>query len=71
MRERTALRVRSALADRLARLPLAGHLRASDPELAAEHFLPLLTGPLEYRPTADPDTVAASAVDVFLRAYGA
>ncbi|WEV26741.1 TetR/AcrR family transcriptional regulator [Streptomyces sp. 71268] len=71
VRERTALRVRSALADRLARLALAGHLRASDPELAAEHFLSLLTGPLEYRPTADPDTVAASAVDVFLRAYGA
>ncbi|MFF4276725.1 TetR/AcrR family transcriptional regulator C-terminal domain-containing protein [Streptomyces sp. NPDC001536] len=68
--ERTALRVRCALADRLARLVLAGHLRPCAPELAAEHFLVLLTGPLEYRPDAAPDTVADAAVDVFLRAYG-
>ncbi|MGA4846910.1 TetR/AcrR family transcriptional regulator [Streptomyces sp. G5(2025)] len=70
VRERTALRVRSALADRLARLALAGRLRPCDPEVAAEHFLSLLTGPLEYRPDADPDTVAAHATDVFLQAYG-
>lgn len=70
VRERTALRVRCALADRLARLVLAGRLRPCDPELAAEHFLVLLTGPLEYRPDAAPDTVADTAVDVFLRAYG-
>ena len=70
VRERTALRVRSALADRLARLALAGRLRPCDPELAAEHFLSLLTGPLEYRPTAAPDSVADTAIDVFLRAYG-
>ncbi|MEU3616159.1 TetR/AcrR family transcriptional regulator [Streptomyces sp. NPDC006872] len=70
VRERTALRVRSALADRLARLALAGHLRPCDPELAAEHFLSLLTGPLEYRPDAAPDTVVDTAMDVFLRAYG-
>lgn len=70
VRERTALRLRSALADRLARLALTGRLRPCDPELAAEHFLSLLTGPLAYRPDADPDTVADSAVDVFLRAYG-
>ncbi|WTX00053.1 TetR/AcrR family transcriptional regulator [Streptomycetaceae bacterium NBC_01309] len=70
VRERTALRVRSALADRLARFVLAGHLRSCDLELAAEHFLSLLTGPLEYRPDADPDTLATAAVDVFLRAYG-
>ncbi|MFF8387109.1 TetR/AcrR family transcriptional regulator [Streptomyces kanasensis] len=70
VRQRTALQVRSALADRLARLALAGRLRACDPELAAEHFLSLLTGPLEYRPDAAPDTGADSAVDVFLRAYG-
>ncbi|MFE7194326.1 TetR/AcrR family transcriptional regulator [Kitasatospora sp. NPDC057541] len=69
-RERTALRLRSALADRLARLVLAGRLRACDPETAAEHFLALLTGPLEYRPDADPDAVAEAAVEVFLRAYG-
>ncbi|MFE4977227.1 TetR/AcrR family transcriptional regulator C-terminal domain-containing protein [Kitasatospora sp. NPDC056651] len=70
VRERTALRTRSALADRLARLVLAGHLRPCDPEPAAEHLLALLTGPLEYRPDADPDAVADEAVEVFLRAYG-
>jgi len=70
VRERTALRVHSALADRLARLALAGRLRPCDPELAAEHFLSLLTGPLEYRPDATSDTDADTATDVFLRAYG-
>ncbi|MEV0259122.1 TetR/AcrR family transcriptional regulator [Streptomyces sp. NPDC050732] len=70
VRERTALRVRSALADRLARLALDGHLSARDPELAAEHFLSLLTGSLEYHPAAAPETAADPAVDVFLRAYG-
>ncbi|MEE1823970.1 TetR/AcrR family transcriptional regulator [Streptomyces sp. BE20] len=69
VRERTALRIRSALADRLARLTLVGRLRPCDPELAAEHFLVLLTGPMEYRPDADTDTVADAAVDVFLSAY--
>ncbi|MFF7459739.1 TetR/AcrR family transcriptional regulator [Kitasatospora sp. NPDC008115] len=69
-RERTALRLRSALADRLARLVLAGRLRPCEPEVAAEHFLALLTGPLEYRPDADPEAVAEAAVEVFLRAYG-
>ncbi|WP_380279093.1 TetR/AcrR family transcriptional regulator [Kitasatospora purpeofusca] len=70
VRGRTALRIRSALADRLARLALAGRLRPCEPELAAEHFLALLTGPLEYRPDADPDAVADAAAEVFLRAYG-
>ncbi|OKJ02965.1 TetR/AcrR family transcriptional regulator [Kitasatospora sp. CB01950] len=70
VRERTTLRIRSALADRLARLALAGRLRPCDPELAAEHLLALLTGPLEYRPDADPATIADAAVEVFLRAYG-
>ncbi|MFC5668107.1 TetR/AcrR family transcriptional regulator [Kitasatospora misakiensis] len=70
VRERTALRIRSALADRLARLALAGRLRPCEPETAAEHLLALLTGPLEYRPDADPDAVAEAAVEVFLRAYG-
>ncbi|MEU3609515.1 TetR/AcrR family transcriptional regulator [Streptomyces sp. NPDC035033] len=68
--ERTALRVRSALADRLARLTLDGRLRGCDPELAAEHFLSLITGSLEYRPSATPDSLADPTVDVFLRAYG-
>ncbi|GAA1387790.1 TetR/AcrR family transcriptional regulator [Kitasatospora putterlickiae] len=69
-RERTALRIRSALADRLARLVLAGRLRPCEPELAAEHFLALLTGPLVYRPDAEPDALARAAAEVFLRAYG-
>lgn len=71
VRERTALRIRSALADRLARLVLAGRLRPCDPEVAAEHFLVLLTGPLEYRPDAAPAALADAAVEVFVRAYGA
>ncbi len=71
VRERTTLRVRSALADRLARLSLDGRLGRCDPDLAAEHFLSLVTGSLEYRPGTE--TVAAdadAAVSVFLRAYG-
>ncbi|WP_331744058.1 TetR/AcrR family transcriptional regulator [Kitasatospora sp. NBC_01300] len=73
VRERTALRVRAALADRLARLALTGRLRPCDPEQAAEHLLALLTGPLDYRsdtPAPDLRALAESAVDVFLRAYG-
>ncbi|GAB7028855.1 TetR/AcrR family transcriptional regulator C-terminal domain-containing protein [Streptomyces sp. NPDC021749] len=47
-----------------------GSKKQCDPELAAEHFLSLLTGAVEYRPDAEPDTVADTAVEVFLRAYG-
>lgn len=71
VRERTALRVRTALADRLARLALAGHLRPCDPDRAAEHLLSLLAGPLDFRPDADPVALVDDAVDVFLRAYAA
>ncbi len=79
VQERTAHRPRAALADRLARLSLAGRLRGGDPERAAEHFFALLTGPLEFRsrlgtrrvPAAELRDVAEAAVDVFLRAYGA
>ncbi|MFI9366778.1 TetR/AcrR family transcriptional regulator C-terminal domain-containing protein [Kitasatospora sp. NPDC053057] len=71
VRERTALRVRAALADRPARLALARHLRPCDPDLAATHLLALLTGPLDYRPDAAPGAVADGAVEVFLRAYAA
>ncbi|MFB9523635.1 TetR/AcrR family transcriptional regulator [Streptomyces cremeus] len=70
VRERTTLRVRSALADRLARLVLDGRLDRCDPELAAEHLLSLVAGSLEYRPGAAPETVAGPTVDIFLRAYG-
>lgn len=78
VQERTAHRPRAALADRLARLSLAGRLRPCDPEQAAEHFFALLTGPLESRsrlgtrrvPAAELRVIADAAVDVFLRAYG-
>ncbi|EFL28812.1 TetR family transcriptional regulator [Streptomyces himastatinicus ATCC 53653] len=79
VQERTAHRPHAALADRLARLSLSGRLRPCDPEQAAEHFLALLTGPLEVRsrlgtrrvPAAELRGVADAAVDAFLRAYGA
>ncbi|MFD5437880.1 TetR/AcrR family transcriptional regulator [Kitasatospora sp. NPDC127067] len=71
VRERVLLRPHTALADRLTRLVLSGRLRPCDPDRATEHLLALLTGPLEHRPDADVREVAAEAVDVFLRAYGA
>jgi TetR/AcrR family transcriptional repressor of mexJK operon len=75
----TAGRLGEALADRLARLVVAGHLRHCDPAQAAEQFLALLTGPLERRshlgtrplPAAEVDEVADQAADTFLRAFGA
>ncbi|MEV0225350.1 TetR/AcrR family transcriptional regulator [Streptomyces sp. NPDC050704] len=78
VQDRTANRLAEALADRLARLSLAGRLRPSDPALAAEQLLALLTGPLETRtrlgtrkvPATELRAVARSAVDTFLRAYG-
>ncbi|GAA3123970.1 TetR/AcrR family transcriptional regulator [Streptosporangium carneum] len=72
-------RVNDALADRLARLSLAGGLRACDPVEAAEQFLALLTGPMETRsrlgarpvPEAELRAVARAAVDTFLCAFAA
>lgn len=77
VRERTSHRLSEALADRLARLSLAGQLRPCDPALAAEQFLALLVGPMEARSplgshkvsTTTTRTVANAAVDTFLRAY--
>ncbi|MEU4576194.1 MULTISPECIES: TetR/AcrR family transcriptional regulator C-terminal domain-containing protein [Nonomuraea] len=71
-------RLSQALADRPARLILAGRLRATDPDQAAEHFLALLIGPLEARShmgtrqIADTDLreLARAATDTFLRAFG-
>ncbi|WP_131738246.1 TetR/AcrR family transcriptional regulator [Actinomadura roseirufa] len=68
-----------ALADRLARLALAGRLRITDPDMAAEQFLALLTGPLEARtrmgtrPIDDTalHDLAHAAVDTFLQTFGA
>ncbi|WP_393061740.1 TetR/AcrR family transcriptional regulator [Streptomyces sp. LN549] len=76
---RGASRLKEALADRLARLALSGRLRPCDPAEAAEHFLALLTGPMEARsqlgtravPEAEIRQVAQSAVRTFLQAYGA
>ncbi len=78
VQERTQGRPGEALADRLARLSLAGRLRPCDPDLAAEQLLALLTGPMEARsrlgaravPAAAMRAVAEAAVDTFLRAYG-
>ncbi|WP_239004069.1 TetR/AcrR family transcriptional regulator [Nocardia panacis] len=74
---RTMIHLREALADRLARLALAGTLRPCDPDVAAEQFLALLTAPLETRtrlgtrtPTAaELRAIADSATDTFVRAY--
>ncbi|MET8974206.1 TetR/AcrR family transcriptional regulator [Streptomyces sp. NPDC004539] len=76
---RTQTRLAESLADRLARLALSGHLHRTDPTTAAEHFLALLTGPLEHRSAlgtrevtpAEVEAVAEAGVKVFLRAYGA
>ncbi|MFG1840305.1 TetR/AcrR family transcriptional regulator [Micromonospora sp. NPDC049175] len=73
-----ASRLREALADRLARLSLAGHLDTPDPSEAAEQFLALLTGPMEARShlgtkavdEQELERVARSAVRTFLMAYG-
>mgnify|MGYP002621349712 CR=1 FL=1 len=71
-------RLTRALADRLARLTLAGRLRATDPDRAAEQFTALLTGPLEARtrmgtrPLGDADLrdISRAAVHTFLCAFG-
>ncbi|MCP3803545.1 TetR/AcrR family transcriptional regulator [Allokutzneria sp. A3M-2-11 16] len=66
--------VGEALADRFARLCLAGALRQCDPAVAAEQFLALLTGPWEARAlresTVDLRAVVEAGVDTFVRAYG-
>ncbi|MFB6504531.1 MULTISPECIES: TetR/AcrR family transcriptional regulator [unclassified Streptomyces] len=74
-----AERLHEALADRLARLALDGRLDISDPDLAGEQFLALLTGPMERRsrlatrevPETELRSVARAATDTFLRAYAA
>ncbi|TMR23952.1 TetR/AcrR family transcriptional regulator [Nonomuraea turkmeniaca] len=71
-------RLNQALADRLARLTLAGRLRATDPDLAAEQLMALLLGPLEARSQLGTRTledtelreVAEAAVRTFLHAWG-
>ncbi|MGW7681871.1 TetR/AcrR family transcriptional regulator C-terminal domain-containing protein [Kribbella sp. NPDC054772] len=78
IRDRATDRVNDALADRLARLALAGKLRITDPAVAAEQFGALLTAPLETRsrlgtrkiPARELAEVTQNAVQTFLRAFG-
>lgn len=75
--DRTSRMLAETLADRLARLTLAGHLHAREPGIAAEQLLALLTGPLEARTrlgtrkttNAELTAIADAAVDTFLAAY--
>ncbi|TCO48626.1 AefR-like transcriptional repressor [Kribbella antiqua] len=77
VRERASDKVNEALADRFARLALAGHLSVSDPAVAAEQFGALLTAPLETRsqlgtrtlPEKELTEVTQNAVRTFLRAF--
>ncbi|MCI2423141.1 TetR/AcrR family transcriptional regulator [Saccharopolyspora sp. K220] len=77
VRGRAADRITEALADRLARLVLAGRLRSCDPVEAGEQFAALLTGPMEARarfgtrqvPEAELRAVTAAAVRTFLQAF--
>jgi TetR/AcrR family transcriptional regulator, mexJK operon transcriptional repressor len=78
VRGRAADRIMDAIADRLARLALAGRLRITDPALAADQFWALLAGPTEARsamgtrriPESELRTASTAAVDTFLRAFG-
>ncbi|GAB3946951.1 TetR/AcrR family transcriptional regulator [Kribbella albertanoniae] len=78
VREGATDKVNEALADRFARLALAGQLRLTDPAVAAEQFGALLTAPLETRsrlgsrpvPAAELTEVTQNAVQTFLRAFG-
>jgi AcrR family transcriptional regulator len=78
VRDRATDKVNDALADRLARLALAGKLRITDPAVAAEQFGALLTAPLETRSRlgtrklskTEIADVTNNAVQTFLRAFG-
>ncbi|MFI6169899.1 TetR/AcrR family transcriptional regulator [Nocardia sp. NPDC051052] len=70
--------IAQALADRLARLSLAGSLQIDDPELAAMQFAALLTGGIDARsrvgtrqvPDAELHVIADAAAATFLKAFG-
>ncbi|WP_344845867.1 TetR/AcrR family transcriptional regulator [Nonomuraea dietziae] len=76
---RAADRITEALADRLARLTITGHLHTPDPLLAAEQFFALLTGPMDKRarlgtrhvPTTELRGLSRAAVNTFLQAFTA
>ncbi|WP_217998057.1 TetR/AcrR family transcriptional regulator [Nocardia paucivorans] len=71
-------RVGRALADRLARLALAGALRIEDPDMAAAQLAALLIAPVQARyrfgdepiPDAEVNAVSDAAVTTFLAAFG-
>ena len=79
VRGRAADRVTEALADKLARLSVAGRLGRIEPGLAAEQFIALLTGPAEARsrlgtrevPDDELWAITRAAVTTFLRAFAA
>lgn len=79
VRGRTASHVEQALADRLARLSVTGHLHITDPVVAAEQFIALLTGPVDThsrlgtRRLSENElrSIVDAAVSTFLQAYGA
>lgn len=79
VRGRAADRVTEALADKLARLSVAGRLDRIEPALAAEQFIALLTGPAEARsrlgtrevPDDELWAITRAAVTTFLRAFAA
>lgn len=70
--------VSEALADRMARLQVAGRLELTNPVEAAEQFIALLTGPMETRsilgtqrvPESVLHATANSAATTFLKAFG-
>ncbi|MCA1217084.1 TetR/AcrR family transcriptional regulator [Streptomyces sp. 8L] len=71
-------RVQREVADRLAAMAAAGHLRIGDPSTAALHFVALVSSEITLRPYGSaspaPKEVAASVargVDAFLHGYGA
>ncbi|MFQ6398629.1 TetR/AcrR family transcriptional regulator [Nocardia sp. KC 131] len=78
IRTRAMDRVNDALADRLARLSLAGQLTIDNPAEAAEQLTALLTGPMETRtrlgtrrvPNPEIRSVTKAAVNTFLKAFG-
>ncbi|MFF6788681.1 TetR/AcrR family transcriptional regulator [Streptomyces filamentosus] len=77
-REEGPRRIAERLAERLAGLTAAGHLRADDPARAAAHFTQLATSEVYERsfhgalplPQAEVDASVDAGVDAFLRLYG-
>jgi AcrR family transcriptional regulator len=75
--DRVSRQVTRTLGDKLARLALAGRIRVDDPQLAAEQFTALLSGPIESRsrfgtrtiPRTELRGIARDAVSTFVKAF--